>query len=230
MQAAGRVDSAYFRTGFLLATLIYERDVQLEFSDLQRRVPLPRPDRPLARSPGHHVSGILYAIARRVGWLKPNEKDEAELPWRMAMGNMFEEFYFSLRLDCQWQPGEQQADGVWGNCDAICEDGDPVWGIKEPIVEETKFTECKVRTWEELSGVQAKGGKPVWMHQGKDYLHLYGPRYMRWTIGYYRGDWKGSGPVVRQYLVRFDDQEVRQSWQMTLNGRQWAEMESGAGR
>jgi len=32
--------------------------------------------------------------------------DEERMPWRMAMGVMWEEFYFSMLADSVWQPGE----------------------------------------------------------------------------------------------------------------------------
>jgi hypothetical protein len=184
--------------------LLSIRRIALEFTDLWKRVPIVRPDRPLARAPGIHQSDVLRWIAiNKVGKMKPGERLESDYPWRMALGNMWEEFYFSLRPDYIWQPGERIVDGVALNADGYGEWGD------EPALIDTKCTERKVcetlEDWLES-----------WIteHAARAYLYCYGPRVFVWPVMHYRGDWRGSGPVAQEYAVRFTDHEVTSTWIM----------------
>src|ERR1017187_1721961 len=127
--------------------LLSIRQISLQFSDLDRRSPIIRPDRPPSRAPGVHQSDILTHIAYKIGKLKPGERLEDDYPWRMAMGNMWEEFYFSLRPDYQWQPGQLTVDGVSVNADGL-----GLWQFNngggmeaEAALIDTKCTEKKVK-------------------------------------------------------------------------------------
>src|ERR1700761_6276149 len=96
--------------------VIFIRRVDLTFSDLSHRTPIPIPP-VLSRAPGLHQSDILKFAAVKIGKLKPSERLEEDYPWRMAMGNMWEEFYFSLHPEYEWHPGEQTVDEISVNCD-----------------------------------------------------------------------------------------------------------------
>jgi hypothetical protein len=201
-----------------MSTLLYERDVTLQPSDLEGRLTLSRPpSRP--RAAGVHVSGILQAIAAEVGWLKPGERDEDTYPMRWAMGVAWEEFWFSMKPMALWQPGEATKDGVSGNCDGITE-----WDAEAggSVIEETKCTELKIRTWAEL-----EAEKKIWMHQLRAYCYLYGIDTTRLVPNYYRGDWRGSGPLVREYLVRWSEKEIDDTWRMLLKWKHKATPEPG---
>jgi len=194
--------------------LLSARTITLEFADLFKRRPIVRPAKPSSRYPGAHQSDILAYIARKIGELKPGEELEEDMPWRMAMGNMWEEFYFSLLPDSDWQPGEIVQDGIAVNADGITS-GFPVGfiagqpdGRVETIIEETKCTEKKFRTGDQFLS------EWMWMHQGRAYCYVYGPRIVRWTVMFYRGDYRGSGPIVGEYIVEFSDKEVQQTWGM----------------
>lgn len=217
------------------------REVSLEFSDLYRRTPIPA-STPDSRDPSVHQSDILSFIARKIGKMKPGERLEEEMPWRMAMGNMWEEFYFSLIPDSVYKPGETVVDGVAVNADGIGMVGidertgrvypnghhpapaDMDYCVLESVVEETKCTEKKPKTAEEFIG---DDNQWVWNHQGRGYCYCYGPRIVRWTVLHYRGDWKGSGPIVMEYVVRFSDEEVKETWRM--EGKYKVEVERSLG-
>jgi hypothetical protein len=201
-----------------MPVLLAENIVQLEFSDLWKRRPIDRPDRPLSRSPGHHQSGVLRYIALKVGWLKSGEALEEDMPWRMAMGTMFEEFYFSLLTTAIWQPGEQIKDGIASNCDGINIIEVPTLG-ETHVIEETKCTEMKVKTGEDFLGL------PLYMHQGREYCFVYGPRVVRWSILFYRGAYDGLGPVCKQYIIKFSDRECLQTHDLLLKYRDETEPE-----
>src|SRR5580704_17555079 len=95
------------------------RQISLEFSDLARRRPVSIPETPLRRAPGLHLSDVLRHVAVKVGKLHAGERLEEDYSWRMAMGNMWEEFYFSLHPEHVWQPGETTVDGIAMNCDGL---------------------------------------------------------------------------------------------------------------
>lgn len=200
-----------------MPVLLDERIITLEFADLHHRSPIVRPTQPPTRDPGMHQSDILAYIARNIGELKPGEPLEEDMPWRMALGVMWEEFYFSLIPESDWQPGEIVQDGIAVNCDGItsaeCISINP-WG--ENLIEETKCTEKKVKTGEEFLA------EWMWMHQGRAYGETYSPEIVRWSIMYYRGNYAGSGPICKQYTVRFSPREIKQTWQMLLKNKQAA--------
>ncbi len=200
-----------------MPVLLAEKVIQLEFSDLYGRRPIQRPAEPLARAPGIHQSGILQELAYVIGKLKPGELLEEDMPWRMAMGVMWEEFAFSVGSlqTSVWQPGELTVDEISVNCDGIGEA--ELSGEITTVVDETKCTEKKVRTGEDFLG------EWMWMKQGAAYLYCYGAEVMRWTILYYRGDWQGSGPICMQYLVRFTHTEIVQNWRMLLANKHLVE-------
>lgn len=193
-----------------MATLLDERIITLELSDLLTRRPLDRERAPQSRAAGVHQSDILQHIAYKVGWLKEGEtyeEDTNAYPLRWAMGQMWEEFWFSLRDEetTTWQPGELTEDGISVNCDGLS-----TYYNSDSVIEETKCTEAKVKSGEEFVGHN------LYMYQGKAYAKVYGTELVRWTVLYYRGDWKGSGPVCKQYLVRFTATEIEQAWKMYL--------------
>ena len=193
------------------------RRINLEFSDLASRRPLEIPAEPLARSPGIHLSDILKHIGRKIGKLKPGERLEEDYPWRMAMGNMWEEFYFSLHPSYLWQPGEQVIDGVAMNADGL--------RLGPAALIDTKCTECKVvGTAEEL---EEKFSYNWWVygHQARGYCHGYEVDTFVWPVLHYRGDWRGSGPVVMEYEVRFSPVEILQTWEMVMRFKEEVEEE-----
>jgi len=184
--------------------LLSIRQISLEFADLARRSPIERPSAPLARDPGIHQSDILRWIAiNKTGKMKYGERLEEDYPWRMALGNMWEEFYFSLRPDYIWQPGERVVDGVALNADGLGE-----WEDEVALID-TKCTERKVCS-------TLEGWLESWIteHAARAYLYCYGPRVFVWPVMHYRGDYAGSGPLAVEYVARFSDFEVESTWTM----------------
>ena len=201
-----------------MPTLLSERTLTIDFSDLDNRKPIERSSTgTLPRHPGVHQSGVLAWIAREVGWLKPGVPLEEEMPWNMAMGVMWEEFYFSLLLsvepDVIWQPGEVVTDGIAVNCDGLG------WWDGDTALLETKCMKKKVRSGEDF--LQDR----LWMYQGMAYCHCYRVLVVRWVILFYDGDYAGSGPVVKEYVVRFSEEEIRNAWAMYVKFRDKAEPE-----
>ena len=193
------------------------RQISLEFSDLARRRPIAIPDSPLPRASGLHLSDVLTHVAVKVGKLQRGERLEEDYPWRMAMGNMWEEFYFSLHPEYVWQPGEKSIDGVAMNADGVggLECSQPF----DLALIDTKCTECKaILTAEDLA---EKFSKNWWFyqHQARGYCHGYEVDTFIWPMLHYRGDWQGSGPLAMEYTVRFDQSEIAQTWEMVKKYR-----------
>lgn len=203
-----------------MPTLLSESVINFEFADLDTRIHLVRPSPRPPRRPGVHQSGILAPLARKLGYLGKDEKLEEEMPWRMALGVMWEEFAFSSILkESVWQPGELTEDEISVNADGVGQfdtygeyvSGEGSLYKSETCLDETKHTEKKV-----CDGDTFLHDKSYWMwqHQVRGYCHCYGPRIGRWTVMFYRGDRRGSGPVCKQFVVRFSDKEVAQTWAM----------------
>lgn len=198
------------------------RRLTLEFTDLHSRHPLTIPRTPLPRYPGLHQSDILHWIAiNKTGKLKAGERmeDSAEYPLRWALGQMWEEFWFSLLPNASWQPGEVVVDEVAVNPDGITLAGD--W-LTDPwlretdlaVLEETKCTECKALNSAEELLEKFSDNWWVYQHQARGYCYVYGTRVVRWAVMHYRGDWRGSGPIAMEYVVRFEDKECEDTWRM----------------
>jgi hypothetical protein len=214
-----------------MPVLLAENVVQLEFGDLWKRRPIDRPDRPLARSPGHHQSTILAHVARKVGWLKPDERDESEFPLIWALGQAVEEYTFSFYPAAIWQPGERVRDGIAMNCDGLSfnlelSDGYPAehadLNYYANQLEECKATYKSVATGEEFVWDQKWA---MWQHQGREYCYGYGPRVVRWHVWHLRGDYKVFGPCYKQYVVGFNDAEVTQTHKLLLRYKDEVEPE-----
>ena len=215
-----------------MPTLLAENTVQLQFSDLLTRVPIRRPSLPPARAVGAHQSEILAYIARKVGWLKPGEKEEEEYPLLWALGCAWEEWAASLYAGMEWQPGEVTVDGISGNADGLSDD--PVYGA---VVEEFKLTYKSA-----VSGAEFLTDKRyrMWQHQGRAYLKGYlgadqeggsgsgsgegsgGGGVVRWHVCHVRNDYHEFGPVYKQYVVWFSAKEVRETWAMLTRFREEA--------
>ncbi len=197
------------------------RQIALEFADLYRRKPIERPPQPLSRFPGPHQSDILAFIARKIGKLKPGERLEEEMPWRMALGVMWEEFYFSLHPDRIWQPGEQVVDGVAANPDGLgtithvdvpegMMDSGEYWNS----MEETKATSKKA-IFDAAELLEAfSDGWWMWQHQVRTYCHVYGVEVVRWSNMHLHGNYVIREPIAVEYIVRFTEEECRGSWAM----------------
>lgn len=226
-----------------MPVLLAENVVQLEFQDLWKRRPIDRPDRPLARAEGHHQSQILAHVARKVGWLKPDERDESEFPLIWALGQAVEEYTFSFYPEIIWQPGERIVDGIAMNCDGICRSGaaivlnlnnttlnqlvsnpQPYRNLSGDLLEECKATYKSVASGDEF--IRDKKWK-VYEHQGREYCYGYGPRVVRWHVWHLNGDYRSFGPVYKQYVVGFSDKEVEQTHALLLKYKDEVEPESG---
>lgn len=197
--------------------LLEETTVSLERFDLHSRSPISRPTKSgrlvePKRTKGIHLSGVLKYILIESGILKNwrDQLEEEELPLRMALGLAWEEFAASLYPEIYWQPGETSADGIVMTCD-----GHNTYQMEDNEVlglEEFKLTWKKAKTGEELINDQW-----YWMQQARGYCWGYDARIVRWHICFVNGDYRGSGPIYKRYVVLFTDKDVESTRRMILN-------------
>ncbi len=205
-----------------MPTLISEKIVTLEFTDLERRTQLlGRPASPPSRTAGVHLSGVLSYIAHQIGILKPGEKDEEDIstyPLLWGRGCAWEEYIFSFFPNIDWQPGEVTVDGVSMNADGLSVDEE----TGKLVLEEAKFTFKS-----EVSGEDFLKSEKFWLwrKQVLGYCKGYGPRVTRHHVCHVRGAYKEFGPTYKQYVVGWEDKEVNQNWVMVLNNKDKAEPE-----
>lgn len=195
--------------------ILEETTVQLERLDLHARSPISRPLNKkgrLAESvrlPGIHLSGILRYIVIESGIMKDySSLEEEELPLRMALGLAWEEFAASLYAEIDWQPGETLYHGIAMNCDGLSPSGDG------PQLEEFKFTSKKAKSADDLIREEW-----YWIQQGRGYCLGYDCSLVRWHICYVMGDYRGSGPIYKRYLISFSEQELALTSNLLLKNK-----------
>ena len=184
--------------------LIEQKEICLEFADIDRMVPQQRLCSS-QRSSGVHLSGIIKHVLVAAGQLTPDELTDM-MPLRMAVGMAWEAFVVQLWPDLLWQPGEQCRDGIYGSPD----------GITEDTLEEVKAT------WmSRLEKTESKGVAPPprsiiemkrWMLQLAGYCHMLGLTKARMHVLWVNGDYRGSGPQYFTYLIEFSKPELERIW------------------
>lgn len=188
--------------------LLEETTIDLDRADLLSRSPIARPVSSRGRliepvrTKGIHLSGVLRYVAIESGLMKVAESIQEELlPLRMALGLAWEEFAVSLYPEIHWQPGEISPEGIAMTCDGHSYSEDQ--GHFRLCLEEFKLTWKKVRTGDELLRDEW-----YWMQQGRGYCWGYDARLIHWHVCYVNGDYRGSGPIYKRYLVELSDQDV----------------------
>lgn len=211
-----------------MPTLLEQTEVHLEWTDIAKRVRHPAPPTHV-RAPGTHLSGILRAIAIESGILKvyapqnvdstqrggsAADLDEDIMPLRMIMGMAVEEYFAGFYPDMQWQPGELERDGIFGNPDGITLN--PLLnGGGSVMVDEFKATWKSEFTY---------GGKQflsnwMWMRQGMGYCAMLGTRWVRFHIVWMNGDYRPPQPRYYRYLVEFTQKEIDNAWNLNLRNK-----------
>lgn len=195
-----------------MPTILEQTDVELTRSDLEHRTPHIA-TKPAKRKRGCHVSNVLRYIAVEAGnktWAKDLEDDE--LPLRMALGLMWEEFAVTLYPKTVWQPDEMECDGLIMNIDGFTTQVDGT-----STIEEFKFTAKKVKSAEEFLHDEW-----AWLHTARAYCYGWDTNITRFHVGHYMGDYRGSGPIYRRYAFQFTEAEIYLTWAMLQKNRQRA--------
>ena len=167
------------------------------------------------RSEGLHLTEVIRDLMVATG-LSPKAND-----WNrestMAAGFVWEEVLFSL-----WEPflssafaallgrafnwhstGEVTLDGIIGTPDGI--------SISEQglTLQEAKFT------WKSFNSDPLDNFS--YMTQCKSYCKMLGLTQVMLHVYHCMGDYRGSGPKYRPWLINYKPHEIEENWQMILN-------------
>lgn len=180
--------------------LLEEKEILLEWKDLEKRVPK-RKATDGKRSSGIHLSGIIRATLQKMKYLDLDERTD-EMPLIVMLGMFFEEGIVSLYPDLIWQPGEVQLDGISGSPDGLTE-GPPVQ------LEEFKFTK---KAQQKRQGEDMLSEK-LWMWQLSGYCHMLGLTRARLHVLWDRDCFK---PMYYTYLIQFTETELARFWRNVI--------------
>lgn len=190
--------------------LLEERDIRIEWSDIDAMVPKTKVC-DSARSSGVHLSGVIKYVMTTAGLLTPEEYND-EMPLRMWLGMAFEAHAVQLWPGLIWQPGECSRDGIIGSPDGITE------GFKPGC---TCLEEFKLTWMSRLEPGHPKGSVPPprrilamkrWMLQIAGYCHMMGLTMARLHVCWVMGDYRASGPQYFTYLIQFTEEELERMW------------------
>lgn len=199
--------------------IIEQTEVSIEWSDINKRIrhPLPLIHE---RAPGVHLSGVLRYVAVKTEMLTQFEVDAEIMPMRMALGMAWEDWVVGLYPKMEWQPGEMERDGVFGNCDGRSFETIPKRKIKrEPIIDEFKLTWKSCRMPGSKKSHKDITKEWMWQHQIMGYCAMdeLEPRYGRLHVCYINGSYdyfKGGAPRYFRYLMEYSEQEIEANWKM----------------
>lgn len=162
------------------------------------------------RSRGHHLSGIIRAIALQLKILAPGSGDGFT---KMAAGLAWEEWVIPrLHQNILKHPGEFLKDGIYMSPDGLSIDDDG-----EVRVHEFKFT------WK--SAAKQTDQEWMWMAQAKAYCLAAGTNRASMHVYYVNGDYRNSGPIYRIEDHIFSNRELEENWRTILRGREFADPE-----
>ena len=177
-----------------------------------------------------HVSELIRDVATQVGFLSRDDKEE--LDWTLAKYHMMRgedwvQMYptaiYRVALGLAWEEwlgrhdtslafhgiGELEREGIIGTPDGLDMDYDGL------LVHEIKLTWKSSRSDRETP--QERFSKEwMWQAQGKSYCYLadaqLGCVRVIFHVFWVNGNYKGSGPEYRKYMLQFEPQEILTTW------------------
>lgn len=158
------------------------------------------------RTQGVHLTDIIRDIMESSGMSKTISGaswGRDQLNMAAEIGFLWEdvlEMALKERLPCRI--GEIEVDGITMSPDGIEEyEG-------EAILSEYKLV------WSSSNRNPADNWK--WMAQTKGYCYGLGLRRVRMYNLYLNGDWRGTGPKPKGFLIDFTDLEIQENWEMIV--------------
>lgn len=187
------------------------------------------------RSKGVHLSGVLRAVAIKLGKLDAKYGDDPisdkEMKLRMALGLAWEDFMARTLIPTGmvWQPGEQCVDGIY-----FTPDGITPWG--QWIPNKDRFVRERLRDgWKARSGVgiveefkvtwgsSRYGLSDAWLYlsQVQAECNCYKTFHARLHILYVNGNYDrvSEVPQLVTYWLQFTREECEGTWRMVTRNR-----------
>jgi hypothetical protein len=162
------------------------------------------------RTEGVHLTDVIRSIMEESGM----QKTVSGSFWRPDQLNMAGEVGFMWedvlstalkdRLPCRM--GEVELDGITCSPDGLEIDPDVQ---DDPILSEYKVV------WASSKRSPADNWK--WMAQVKGYCKVLELTKVKMYILYLNGDWKGTGPQYKGFLIEFTQLEIDENWSMITN-------------
>jgi hypothetical protein len=183
-----------------------------------------------SRSSGIHLSGVLHAIAIRIGTLKAREEDLDELIGRVdpeAVGNngtlvricigyAWEDWIFRRLPNVIHQPGALMLDDVWGSPDGLefSESGDIILHEAKTTFKSSKSGITELWKWQVCGYLKMLQVK--WREECRTVV--FHPLYIR-------GDNKGIDPQYLPTEITFEQAEIESVWDMVKRNKHLAQPE-----
>lgn len=173
------------------------------------------------RSNGIHVSNIVRAVALKMGYLAPqyasDDKPDAD---KMELGTAWEDRVFPVHHpDIVYHIGEMSKDEVVGTVDGI------KWFDKGTH----RVSECKL-TWKSMKKALNLQDEWMWLAQTMSYCNMWETNLARyhifWAMGNYTYGTPEGRPQYRMYDLEFSAKELRENWNMILNAKHLAKVET----
>lgn len=155
------------------------------------------------RQPGIHVSDVIKYLRDTIG--KTAKWEKSELETSAQLGRIWETVVARLiadaTLDSQRvvRPGQLECDGIIGSPDGI--------DLEDAAVIEYKCTWRSARH-------RIESEFPYYWWQIKSYCHMANCSVARLYVLFINGDYKGTGPVVKAWEMKFTNTELKSNWDM----------------
>lgn len=165
-----------------------------------------------ARTPGTHLTDVIEDLARTSGL---HDKDMKWDKHSTFMAGFLWEEVLAYVLGPLISPrvGEVCLDGIIGTPDGLC--------MSDWLVDEYKFT------WKSVNHSPLDNWR--YMTQLMGYCKMVGVTQARLWIYHCVGDWKGSGPERRIWLITFQPHEIEENWAMIRNHAEMMRRKDNAG-
>ena len=165
------------------------------------------------RSPGMHVSTIITDLCRKAGIFKKGGDTKLSTVWAQlgcalewAIIERYEEHFPGRYL----QPGEQELDGIFGTPD--------LFDMEDWALVEIKLAWISSRHDPVPDTCPACNGpcQKLWRYwvQLKAYCRMMETTTARLMVCFVMGEYKGGGPVWREWEWEFTRQELEENWKM----------------
>lgn len=154
----------------------------------------------IERSPGLHLSSVIKDLNRTLGRSKDGCEWEKQTTW--TVGLLWEEVLSAALADALApRCGELLVDGIIMTPDGF----DPeLWRLAEYKLTWTSSRKDIVDRWD-------------WLTQIKAYCRALDTFECMLHVLHVMGDYRGSGPQYRNYLLTFKQHELEENWIMIRN-------------
>lgn len=202
--------------------LLNESQILLQWSDLDTWRQRPLVVSP--RSSGTHLSGVIRYVLQSLKKLDADDETD-EMPVVVGAGLAWESWIVGLHgyQEMIWQPGEWEVDGVYGTPDGLWGPGGHDTRYERPcdqfMLEEFKYT---------LKSEWSKGkdglilSQSIWMWQLAANCYALSQlldclvTLARLTVYWACGNYRPPSPMLKRYLIEFEEKELADIWRNVI--------------